>query len=358
MEESTIILTPAATAGKKTSSAYADVLITLLAIMVMPVYLYGAQTLWLPLAAVLTGLVCELVCLKLLRRRFSWKDLSWLVTAMITVMLLPATAPVWLPCVSVSIAICVAKYPFGGTGKNIFNPAAVGIAFCALCWPEWVLRYPTPFATQGVTDSALIAYSTSPASILRVGGTPKIDIIDVLLGKFAGPMGVTCMIVLGACLLFLFLRRRISPQIVFSTFAVLFLFAVLFPRVSSGERASLIYEFCSGAFVFGVIFMANDPATTPKTSGGQVLFGLLLGVLVGLLRRFGAVELTIVYALLLTNVCAGSCDKAGLLISGWTKQWLDRRKAPAVEKAKPPEEEKLPPIVVEVLEDGEAGDAE
>ena len=298
---------------------YIDAILTLLAVTVMSFYLYGIRVLWLLLAALAAALAAEFICDRMAgKKRIPKRDYSWVVTALITVMLMPATAPVWMAVFSVLFGLCVAKHPFGGTGKNIFNPAAAGIAFCAICWPDKMLSYPVPLSLQGVTDPALISYGISPASVLRVGGTPKIDYFDILLGKFAGPLGATCMIVLGACLLYLLLRRKVSSFIVFPAFAVVFFLCGFFPRVVTGESASVIYEFSSGALVFGVIFMANDPATMPDTRGGRLFYGILIGLITVLMRRFGAIELEFAFVILLANVFAGSCDSyAAFLGTKW-----------------------------------------
>ena len=334
---------PAIDAGEpsedKNRFHYIDVILTLVAVSVMSFYLYGIRVLWLFLAALATALLTEFICDRLSgKKRIPKRDYSWIVTALITVMLMPATAPTWMAVFSVLFGLCVAKHPFGGTGKNIFNPAAAGIAFCTICWPDKMLTYPVPLSLQGITDPSLISYGASPASVLRVGGTPKIDYFDILLGKFTGPLGVTCMIVLGACLLYLLLRRKVSPFIVFPAFAVVFLGALLFPRVVTGEYASVIYEFSSGALVFGVIFMANDPATMPDTRGGRLFYGILIGLITILIRRFGAVELEFVFVILLANVFAGSCDSyAAHLQKKWNgllrKNRKNRRNAVTQKKA-------------------------
>lgn len=288
-----------------------DVIITLLAVMVMPVYLYGVRVLILLAAALIAGFLAEYLCVKIAKQKFCIKeDRTFIVTSLITVILMPATVSIWVVVVSVLISLFVAKHPFGGTGKNIFNPAAVGVAFSALCWPEQVLNYPIPFTTYRLEDLTQVQIGTSPASVLRVGGTPKIDYFDIMMGKFSGPLGATCMIVLACCLLYLLLRRVVSPGIVFSAFGFIFFSSLFFPRVITGEWASLIFEFSAGAFVFGVIFMANDPATRPLTKGGRVLYGLIIGLMVFLLRRFGSVELEFVYAILIANIFASSCDRA------------------------------------------------
>lgn len=319
---------------------YNDVLLALCALLVMPVYLYGMRVVWLMLAAVLTALAVEFLCNRLAgRNKIPKGDRSCLVTALITVALMPATAPVWVVIFSVAFGLAIAKHPFGGTGKNIFNPAAAGVAFCAICWPEILLRYPVPFTTQGGAD-AVVQIGTSPASILSVGGTPNIDYFDVMLGDFAGPLGTTCMLVLGADLLYLLLRRRLSPLIVAAPLFVVGLTAVLFPRTTTGLLNSVVYEFSSGALIFGIVFLANDPATMPETRAGRLFYGLVLGVIIVIMRRFGAVELEFVYAILGANIFADSCDRyAGRLRQQWRKLRAAGRRMPkaVLRKASDPE---------------------
>ncbi len=289
---------------------YHNIIITLLAVMVMPVYLYGVHVIYLLFTGVVTALLIDFTCIKLIGgKKFQKYDYSGVVTALVTVMLMPATVPAWVVSVSIAIGICVAKYPYGGTGHNIFNPAAVGVAFCALCWPELVLRYPVPYTTYNFPNTNGVQYALSPASVLRVGGTPKIDFVDVLLGKFSGPLGVTCMIVLFTCMFYLILRKVISKRIVFSALFVVCVFSLLFPRVITGQTTSILYELSSGAFIFGIVFMSNDPTTTPKTKNGRIFYGTLIGFFVMMFRYFGQTELEFVFAILLANVFASSCDR-------------------------------------------------
>lgn len=306
---------------------YHNAVITLLALLIMPVYLYGLHVITLLITGVVTGLVVDFICIKLIGRgHYQRFDYSSVVTALVTVMLMPATTPAWVVSVSVTIGLVVAKYPFGGTGHNIFNPAAVGVAFCALCWPEHVLRYPLPYTTYDLPDMSGVQFALSPASVLRVGGTPKIDYFDVLLGKFSGPLGATCVIVLVACLFYLMLRKVISKRIVLSALAVVCLFAILFPRVITGRTSSLVYELSSGAFLFGIVFMSSDPTTMPNTKNGRLFYGSLIGFFVMMFRYFGQIELEFVFAILLANVFASSCDRYAEHLSQKLSRFKTRRK--------------------------------
>lgn len=280
-----------------------NMLLVLCALCVMPIYLYGIQVLWIIASAVVTAFAAEYAC-TLLRgqRRIQKGDFSYLITALITALLMPASAPVWMVVAAVLFGICIAKHPFGGKGMNIFNPAAAGIAFVTICWPQVMNQYPQPL-------SQTLIFSTTPASTLRVGGTPNIGVFDLLLGNFAGPMGATVMIVLAACLLFLIFRRTVSLRVIVPVIAIVGFCAVFFPRLMTGRMHSLEFEFASGALVFGLTFMASDPCTLPKTGSGKIIYGVLLGIFVVLMRRFGSFDVEFVFALLLANAFSPSCDR-------------------------------------------------
>lgn len=310
---------------------YVVVILCLLAVSIMPIYLYGTRVLTLMGVAVATSFIADFLCIKMSAQK-QWRkgDYSFAVTGLIIALLLPATAPPWVGAVAAAIAIMIAKHPFGGNGFNIFNPAAVGISFCAICWPEYVLRYPAPYATLNVVDDSLILFSETPARILSVGGTPKIDYFDVLLGEFAGPIGATCMIVLAACLIFLVLMRVVDLRVFMSTLLVVGIFAVLAPRVSTGEWSSLIYEGSSGVLIFGLIFMASDPVSLPNTRSGRVAFGIILGICVVAFRRFGMiVDLEFVYALLIANIFAIPTDRYAHVVGAKLKllvyKWREKK---------------------------------
>ena len=282
-----------------------DILIALCALSVMPMFLYGLPAFWLLLTTVVAAVIAEYICQRISgKRRIEKGDLSYLITAFVTALLLPASAPAWTGAAAVIFGLCVAKHPFGGRGANIFNPAAAGVAFVTICWPELLTKYPQPFSLV----NGVYSYATSPASTLRVDGTPNIELLDTVLGNFAGPMGATFVLVLIACMFFLACRRSVCLHAVLPAFGIVLATALLFPRLTTGLVNSLVFEFCSGALMFALTFMVSDPGTLPKQNAGRVVYGLLIGVLVVLFRRFGAFDVEMVYVILIANALASSCD--------------------------------------------------
>ncbi len=289
-----------------------DIVITLLPLICMSIYFYGMRVVVMLAFAMLLSIGMDFVGNLLLGRKRPEKyDFSAIVTAIIFTLMLPATAPYWMIAVGIFLAVFVAKVPFGGFEKNIFNPAAFAAAFMIISWPQYMVQYPAVFADIGLGSAADVLTTNSADYILQMGGAPKITFTDALLGNFSGPMGTTCILVMCACALYLLVRGTISWQLPLGAFSVVLFFALCFPRVTTGWLASVVYELVSGVLFFGIIFMASDPTTTPKTAAGKLMFGLMLGLITMLFRRFGKAECSFVFALLLMNALSEFCDVIG-----------------------------------------------
>ena len=82
------------------------------------------------------------------------------------------------------------------------------------------------------------------------------------------------------------------------TFAI---FLILF----SGHGFDMTYisaELSGGGLMLGAFFMATDYVTRPITKKGQYLFGILLGILTGIFRIFGASAEGVSYAIIIGNL--------------------------------------------------------
>lgn len=299
-------------------SQRSDMLITLLAVFVLPIYFYGARVVIMLGFAVLTALVVEFAAQKIFsnRRRQPFRfDTTSLITAMICTLLLSAAAPHWLVCVAVALSLIVGKYPFGGTGKNIFNPAAIGLSFVGLCWPELAFLYPAPHTSLPLFGKVTAPLVNSPEYQLGMGGVPQIRAMDALLGQFAGPIGATVAIVLFACGVYMLIRRTIKIYIPAALLVTTSVISLLVPRIQTTPSHILMFEFISGVLLFGSVFMANDPSTIPHSRLGQVYFGIFLGFFTMLFKYFGINEFDFLYALLIANAMSDLCDK----LAAWSR---------------------------------------
>ena len=77
--------------------------------------------------------------------------------------------------------------------------------------------------------------------------------------------------------------------------------AALFPRVYAGRLTSVAMELSSGAMVFAAVFLLPDPASAPSGRASGFVYGIFAGVVCMLLRRFGAAEEGVFFAVLIAN---------------------------------------------------------
>ena len=294
-------------------------ILALLAMLAVPIYFYGPRPAVVAAVAVGTALLMELVVKRWLFRlkRVERHDYSSVVTALIVTMLMPASVDYGIVALAVASGLFIGKYAFGGTGRNIFNPAALGVAVVGISFRSQVLQYPVPGVwlplAPHLTEGAGVSYATSPASVMNVGGTPQIQAFDLLLGNYPGAIGTTCVIALAAVFLFLCLRRAISFRIPAAFLFVVACYACLFARTSTGRLNSVVFEITSGVVLFGIVFMASDPHTSPLTAIGQLLYGAFLGLVTMLFRSAGALDIEFVFVLLFANALAGEFDR----LSDW-----------------------------------------
>ena len=64
--------------------------------------------------------------------------------------------------------------------------------------------------------------------------------------------------------------------------------------------------------MLGAWFMATDYVTSPITKGGQIVYGICLGVLTGLFRLFGGSAEGVSYAIIISNLLVPLIEKVNL----------------------------------------------
>jgi len=255
--------------------------------------------------ALVSGL---LVCLVIgsAKNTFSLKDLlndnsNW-VTCVLIAIALPPDMPVWVIFVAVASGLGLGKYVYGGMGQNIFNPAMVGYAVVLISFPEHLAVWPALVdGLSGATPLELLKYN-SGLTLDELNASPHFGVIAGLGWEWIN----LSFLVGGLALVFL---RVISWHIPLAMLgAILLLSALFYDMGSSQSLGSPVMHFFSGGMMLGAFFIATDPVTCPATTRGKVFFGLIAGVLVFVIRSWGAYPDGIAFAVLLANLCAPYID--------------------------------------------------
>jgi len=244
-----------------------------------------------------------------------------LVTGLLYPLTLPPDMPLWQVAVGMSFGIVIGKEIFGGTGRNIFNPALTARAFVFFAYPAqmsgdavWVaVRDKAGQAVDAVTGATPLSFTELAApfnSIQELLHANGFTLSKLLLGHYPGTIGGTSALfcLMGAAFLILLgvANYRIIVGGIIGLLAmagVLNLFAG--PSALPWFGVNPIYHLLSGGFAFGIAYMATDPVSGPGTSRARWVYGFLIGVLTILIRVFNpAFPEGIMLAILFMNLFA------------------------------------------------------
>ena len=74
------------------------------------------------------------------------------------------------------------------------------------------------------------------------------------------------------------------------------------PEVGFFDPQYITAHLCGGGLMLGAWFMATDYVTSPITPTGQIVYGVVLGILTGIFRCFGASPEGVSYAIIFSNL--------------------------------------------------------
>lgn len=285
-----------------------DVIIALVPLYFMSYFYYGPRVLLLGLTSVATCLACDWICSLLLHRQVNFRDFSPIVTGLIISMLMPPTAKFYVVISAAMFAILVAKAPFGGTGHNVFNPAAAGLAFATICWNEQMFLYTKPLQNLPLVLTEANTLLQGPTATLKLGGIPRLGLTEILLGNFPGPIGSTYALIILSCLVYLIARKAVCWYLPLSYILPIAVISAFNHPYRVSPLESIMNELCVGSLFFVAVYMVSDPATTPKYRISRILYGISAGALTMMFRYLSPMELSAVFALLLMNAFAPAFD--------------------------------------------------
>ena len=287
-----------------TTRLMGDVIIALLPALAVSVYVFGWSVLTVTAVSIGCCVLFEFLIQNfLVKGKQTITNLSAVVTGLILAMNLPAGIPLWIVAVGALVAIGVAKMPFGGLGKNPFNPAIVGRIFLLIAYPVQMTSFVAP-STEGFVD----AYSgATPLAAAKAGlvNFAEFDTLGMFAGNMAGSFGEVATLALLLGFVYLLLRRVITWHIPVSIFATVAAFAAIYgafqfdtPHLVSNFA---LFHLLSGGVVLGAVFMATDYVTSPMTTKGMVIYGIGIGILTMVIRLWGAYPEGMSFAILLMN---------------------------------------------------------
>lgn len=296
MNTNTMIFSPSPHlhTGRTTPGAMRHVLVALIPSVAAALYFFGLPALEVLLVSIAACVATEwLITRYMLRRPSTIADCSAVLTGVLLALNLPANLPLWMVVAGSVMAIGIAKMAFGGLGCNIFNPALVGRVFLLISFPVAMTSWPLPSAGFGDADGQTGATLLSRISEGAVDPA-TVDSLQLFLGNIGGSMGEVSALAILIGFVYLLTVRVIKWHIPVAI-------AVGLVAVDLLAGYPPVVDLLSGGLLLGAVFMATDYVTSPMTSRGMLLYGVLIGIIPASIRRWGAYPEGMSFAILIMN---------------------------------------------------------
>lgn len=290
-------------AGVSTRSLMLDVIISLLPATIVSVLFYGWSELLILAVSIASCVLLEWAITKyMLRRPSTIGDLSAVVTALLLALNLPVTTPWWVVFIGAVIAIGVAKLSFGGIGQNIFNPAITARVFLLISFPtymtDWTVTKGFIHSTDAVSGATLLG-RFSEGGVSAVAGTDYLQTLFLNIGGSAGEISAIALLV---GFVYLLCRRVVKAWIPLSIFATVGVISAIFWVVDPTRFTDPLFNLLTGGLILGACYMATDYVTSPMSTGGQIVYGVGIGLIVTMIRYFGSYPEGVSFAILIMNM--------------------------------------------------------
>jgi len=297
--------------GRTTADIMWLVNLSLAPALLWAVLVFGWPVLGITLASIAGCALAEHLACMVRGTDSTVRDGSVVCTGLLLAYTLPPGIPLWMPFIGGARGVFFSKTVFGGLGYNIFNVALVGRALMMATFPvEMTTAWLTPGfgqiagvdALTGATPLVTLTAGREAATAAIVG-TPEgmSQWLAFLLGLRPGSVGEVSVLMIVAGAGFLLWQKIIKLTIPLSVLAGALL-------MSPWSPDPLLYML-SGGLWLGAFFMATDYVTSPSTMKGQIVFGVGIGLLTGMIRNWGGYPEGICYAILLMNTLTPALDE-------------------------------------------------
>jgi electron transport complex protein RnfD len=284
-----------------------DVAIALLPTLAFGIYHFGLKALLLTVLSVAACAASEALFEVAAKKPITVFDFSAVVTGLIIAVNLPPTAPWYFPILAGVFAIIFVKMLFGGLGQNFMNPALAGRVFLVISFGAMMNDF------SGNMNNLLVDGISGATPLAQMRDGVSVDLLPLLIGNHGGCIGEVSAVAILLGGAYLVVRRVINVRIpltyICSTIAFMALIMAIQGRGGEITVHYLAAQALSGGLLVGAVFMATDYVTSPITSKGQWIYGLILGLLTALFRTVGSTAEGVSYSIIITNLLVPIIEK-------------------------------------------------
>lgn len=265
------------------------VVIALVPGLAVTAWAIGVRALLVVVVSTVAAVATEVVCTRAFRHL---RDFSAVVSGLLIGLCMPPSVPLWIAGIASVIGVGLGKHAFGGLGKNLFNPAMVGYAAVLVSFPDQLTHYD---AVTGATALEVVSHRGG-ATLSELTGHSSLGYIGA-----KGYEWINSAFLVGG--LYLVAIRVASWHIPLAVLlGVTLPAAMLFDAGSASSWGSPLFHCFAGGTMLTAFFIATDPVTSPSNARQQWIYGIFIGAVTMLIRKYGSWPDGFAFAVLLANV--------------------------------------------------------
>ena len=230
-------------------------------------------------------------------------------------LVVPINTPLAILFIGGMISSMIGKMIYGGLGQNIFNPALVGAIIIMVCYGSLIGGkggYINRYELDAISSSTpLTNYKIIKTIDYDKVVKPYGDLSTFFIGFIPGTLGEVSSLLILVSAIYLIATKTIKWRITLSYILTFLITISIYTVYSSIGLFNIPFQILSGGILFGSVFMATDPVTSPVSTKGQILYGMLLGLVTFLIRTLTNYPEGVMISILLMNVFVLFIDKIG-----------------------------------------------
>jgi len=275
-----------------------------------------------PLLLVLVGGATSFLCeflwyYFLVKKENVWVSLQKsypLIPGILLGMIVPLATPLWLVAIGAFFATVIGKLIFGGFGNNIFNPALIGYLFLTYAYFGPLTGSNEAIGAVGYFNAKEVADAITSATPMTVFAGDRAGAVNVLLedyglwkmflGLTPGSLAETSALLCLVAFAYLTIRKTINWRVPVIYVGTVFVLTYIIGAVNgyAGTLSYALFGILNGGLMFGAVFMATEPVTSPRNPNGIILYSLGLGVLTVLFRFASSMPEGVATSILIMNM--------------------------------------------------------
>ena len=281
--------------------------------------------LWYPLIFILVGslstLLFELIYCKITKKQSHYAIIPGIFIALV----LPLNTPIEILILGCFIGIIVGKMLYGGFGNNIFNPALIGCLFVLTAYSSIILSnggYLNSYEIDTIGGATPLSNIESGIGSYDTLVRPYGNLLDFFIGNIPGSVGETSSLLCLLGLIYLSIKKVIKTKIPLIYIGTVFVLTLIIGSINGLGIWYPLFQILSGGLMFGAVFMATDPVTSPTTSLGQIIYALCLGIITVICRYLTIYPEGVLTSILIMNMFVFILDKIGIKTKNYIKKMI------------------------------------